>query len=126
LLLSGVIDLLILVLIQESLVAYSSHLLLANYALQTIERLLGHSDIKTTMIYLQTVPSVTLKEAKSPLIACRAALAPRLFRWIDAHCLGPEQVVDSQPPKPRIAEGCRMAEAGGEARTAGEHPTSNN
>ena len=81
-LLSGVIDLLILVLIQESLVAYSSHLLLANYALQSIERLLGHSDIKTNMIYLQTVPSVTLKEAKSPLIACRAALAPRLFRWI--------------------------------------------
>jgi hypothetical protein len=35
--------------------------------LQTIQRLPGHSDIKTTMIYLQTVPSVTLKEAKSPL-----------------------------------------------------------
>jgi integron integrase len=46
---------------------YASHLLLANYDLQTIQRLLGHSDIKTTMIYLQTVPSVTLKEAKSPL-----------------------------------------------------------
>jgi site-specific recombinase XerD len=46
---------------------YASHLLLANYDLLTIQRLLGHSDIKTTMIYVQTVPSVTLKEAKSPL-----------------------------------------------------------
>jgi hypothetical protein len=27
----------------------------------------GNSKIKTTMIYLQTVPGVTLKEAKSPL-----------------------------------------------------------
>ena len=46
---------------------YASHLLLADYDLQTIQKLLGHSDIKTTMIYLQTVPGVTLKEAKSPL-----------------------------------------------------------
>ena len=30
-------------------------------------KLLGHTDIRTTMIYLQTVPSLTLKEAKSPL-----------------------------------------------------------
>jgi site-specific recombinase XerD len=46
---------------------FASHLLLANYDLQTIQKLLGHGDIKTTMIYLQTVPSLTLKEARSPL-----------------------------------------------------------
>jgi site-specific recombinase XerD len=46
---------------------FASHLLLANYDIQTIQKLLGHSDVRTTMIYIQTVPSVTLKEAKSPL-----------------------------------------------------------
>lgn len=46
---------------------FASHLLLARYDLPTIQRLLGHGDIKTTMIYLQTVPSQTLKEARSPL-----------------------------------------------------------
>jgi integrase len=53
---------------------YASHLLLADYDLQTIQKLLGHSDIKTTMIYLQTVPSLTLKEAKSPLDLSEASL----------------------------------------------------
>ena len=35
--------------------------------IQTIQHLLGHRDVKTIMVYLQTVPSVTLKESKSPL-----------------------------------------------------------
>lgn len=47
--------------------SFASHLLQANYDIRTIQELLGHSDIRTTMIYKHTVKSVTIKEAQSPL-----------------------------------------------------------
>lgn len=43
---------------------FASHLLLAGYDLPTIQRLVGHGDVKTTMIYVQTVPTIRLKEVK--------------------------------------------------------------
>ena len=47
--------------------SFASHLLRANYDIRTIQEMLGHSSVTTTMIYTHTVKSRTLKERRSPL-----------------------------------------------------------
>jgi len=47
--------------------SFASYLLQENYDIRTIQELLGHSDLKITMIYTHTVQSITIKQTKSPL-----------------------------------------------------------
>ncbi|WP_420892074.1 tyrosine-type recombinase/integrase [Nitrosomonas ureae] len=55
--------------------SFASHLLQANYDIYTIQKLLWHSDLKTTMIYTHTVQALRLSRPKSRWIFIRTEIA---------------------------------------------------
>ncbi|QQG64555.1 tyrosine-type recombinase/integrase [Desulfobulbus oligotrophicus] len=46
---------------------FATHLLRADCDIRTIQTMLGHTDVRTTMMYTYCIPSKTAKEAKNPL-----------------------------------------------------------
>ena len=78
-------------------------MLQAGYDIRTIQTKLGHSSLKTTMIYTHCVPVRTIKEARSPLVLSETARLGTVCLAVpdfSKQCLQPRLLFLRQPPVP--------------------------